>query len=159
MSTDTQERTTFRAKHLDLTSVTLKHSHNFDGKLRHLELVLTQSTPDDDADPFENLVLPLTILLVEEEEYEGGKDVHEDQYSFTLDGDLIGHCYRNSHRGSNGKRIFEYSGFKNDSDISKLYRYGEVIQTMMQSKSLGRILDEHPTVKRMKAHELWKYPS
>ena len=65
MSTDTQEITTLREKHLDLTSVTLKYSHNFDDKLRHLELVLAQSTPDEDADSFENLVLPLKILLVE----------------------------------------------------------------------------------------------
>ena len=159
MSVETQDRTSFREKHLDLTSVTLQHSHFFDSKLRHLELVLAQTNPDEDADPFENLVLPLKVLLVEKEDYEGGKEVHEDLYTFTPDGDFMGHCYRNSHRDSTGKRVFESPGFKHDGDITKLYRYGEVIQQMMQGRRLGRVLDEHPTIQRMKAHELWKYPS
>lgn len=149
----------YRETHLDLSRITLKGTHTFASKERELELIISQSMPDEEADPFENIVLPLTVLLVEETEKDNSpeKDIYEDGYSFTLDGDFIGHWYRESIRDKTGHRNSK-SKILHDGDISKLYRYGEAIKTMMENRALGSILKNHPTVERLRTHTLWKYP-
>ncbi|MBS3078994.1 hypothetical protein J4218_02645 [Candidatus Pacearchaeota archaeon] len=160
MSTAT-EPPTYRQIRLDSSRATFKGSTDFDSKKRDLELVIVRSMPDEEGDAFENLVLRLTVLLVEEmpsNQDPKARVGYEDVFSFTHDGDFMGHNYREFTRNSQGERSYPSKGFKQDGDVSKLYRYGEAIRDMIKKRSLGPILDEHPIVQRLKEHALWKYP-
>ncbi len=157
MSTATQ--TGYREMHLDSSRATFTGEFEFDLKKRRLELILSQTMPDEDADPFENLVLPLTVVLVElipSSDSEGPVEGYEDIYSFSHDGDFMGHLYRSFTRPSGGHRTYTAPNFAQDGDITKLYRYGEHIKDMMERRRLSHILEKHPSVQKLKTHTLWK---
>jgi hypothetical protein len=159
MPVEALPRISYREKHSDLSRVTFMGRVVFDSRERDLELVLSHSMPDEDADPFENLVLPLTILLVESIGTDGNpaeKQGYEDLYSFTHDGFFMGHLHRRFIRDSIGRRHYEQANFNQDGDITKLYRYGEAIRDMIGEKRLEYPLENHPTVRKLRTHTLWQ---
>ena len=143
---------------------------NPDSKNRVLELRLSQSEPDEDADIFDNLLLPLTVLLIEQmpgdipEELKKG---FEDLYYFAYDGDFIRHKWRHFIVNHKREKIYfvvdptgkkNYSNdFEKDEDPSKLFRYGEQIKSLLKDTILEHQYEIHPTVQGLKNHTLWKH--
>ncbi len=158
MSTDIHRGATCKEAHSDLSIVTFRDIINFDSRKRQLELIISQAMPDEDADPFENLVLPLKVLLVEiiDSQNLGEAEGYEDLFMFTHDGDFMGHLYREFRKDTDGRKNYPSKSFMQDGDISKLYRYGETIRNMMDGRNLGYVLDNNPTVRRLKEHTLWQ---
>lgn len=158
MPVTTKRKSPCRESHADYLRATFRGAIEFDSTKRDLELVLSQATPDDEADPFENLVLPLSVLLVEQipvTNHPGAFLGYEDLYVFTHDGYFMSHMHRQFKR-ENSARHYSSSHFAQDGDISKLYRYGEIIKDMIGDAIMGHTLDTNPTVEKLKTHTLWK---
>jgi len=120
-----------------------------DSKERNLKLKFYQTQVDVSNDSLENLLMPLQVVLIEDD----GRTVYEDVYHFSHEGDFFNHGWRKKPY-ANGE--YEKESFTFDSDITKLYRYGEQIAEMMQGKIMAPALENHPTVRRLKTHTLWE---
>jgi hypothetical protein len=151
--------TSYRERRSDLSSVKFRGQVTIDSIRRDLQLILAHSLPDEDSDPFENLVLPLKVLLVELFEADGESHEragYEDLYLFTNDGDFMSHLYRRFTRDRAGVDHYNAANFTPDADISKLFRYGETVRDMIGTRRLDYPLQNHPTVGKLRTHTLWK---
>ena len=132
-----------------------KFGFSFDEKPRKLELRLVQTRTDQANDLLENLLMPLDVLLIERFEEKKVDYECEDVFYFTWDGDFLSHGWRVKSSEDSDDQT-EDNKFTYDADRSKLFRYGEQIQKMIGDHEFHPTLENHPTVKRLKTHTLWK---
>ena len=148
-----------------------------DSMERTLELRLSQSIPNDETDTIDILLLPLTVSLIESYGDRGS----EDYYTYSIDGDFIDHGWRCFSRDPStkvkaycheenwlrdwitnhpGREIPNPTKLQRDHDPSKLFRYGEPISQMILKvyPAMTPELQHHPTVERLRNHNLWEFP-
>jgi len=122
---------------------------------RVLELNIAQPKLDEDSDDLINLILPLSIGMTETAEGNG----YEDVYLFTPDNHFMMHGWRTFRRDlKSGLRVYNQAELNYDYDIKKLLDYGDVLTKMLANKRFAPILEDHPTVQRLRTNKLWELP-
>ncbi|MEM0465773.1 MAG: hypothetical protein QXW97_03680 [Candidatus Pacearchaeota archaeon] len=130
---------------------------SFDKVKRTLELRLNCVEIDEDTDNLTRLLLPITVLLIDNREDSSGKKYgYEDVYYYSGDATFISHGWR-KFRVEGQKIIYEPLKYIFDGNPKKLFDEQDYISELINNSTIPGSLLEYPVIIGLKTKTLLNY--